>query len=184
MLPRIGSVAEHRALGGGRHRVFGGGRPSQNIDAGRLQHVGEIRPRLDGHACAQTRTKLDLATLLVSEHILDEKRHAAEGAGSQGLFVEFFDAIGIKFDDRVDLRIDLPDGSARRLGQLLGAHLFPGHQLGQAQGVVGCIFGQVHGGVSFSAASNALNWAAIVLMHVPGSFHVHSKSCRKVTPQS
>ncbi len=145
LLPGVGGVAEHGALGGGGHGVLGRGRAAQDVDARRLQHVGEVGADLHRHALAQARAEFDLASLLVAEDVLDQERHALERAVAKALLVQPIDAVGIELDHGPDGRIDLLLGGDGRQRQLLRAHLLLGDQLGEAEGVVGGVFGEVHG---------------------------------------
>ena len=144
LLPRVRRVAEHRALGGGRHRIFRRGGAPDDVDAASLEHVDEIGAGLDRHAFAQSRAELDLAALLVTEHILDEERHAAERAIAEAALVKAVNAVVIKLDHRLDGAVDLVAGGDRGLRQLLGAHLLLGDELGEAEGIVGGIFCKLH----------------------------------------
>ena len=145
-LPRVRGVAEHRALGGRRHGIFRRRRAAEDVDARRLEQVDEIGALLHPHAGAQARAELDDAALLVAEHVLDQQRHATERAVAQGALVEMLDAVGVKLDHRVEHAVDLFPRGGRGLRQLLRAHLFLGDQLGEPEGVVGGIFGKLHGG--------------------------------------
>jgi hypothetical protein len=63
----------------------------------------------------------------VAEHVLDEKRHAAEWAATKRLLVETTDAIRIELHHRLDGAVNLALGGDRSLGKLPGAHLLLGH---------------------------------------------------------
>ena len=102
LLPGVGRVAEHGALGGRRHRVLGRRRAAQDVDARGPEQLGEVRIGLHQHALAQARAELDFAALLVAEHVLDQERHAAEGAVAQLLLVEAVDAVGIELHHRLE----------------------------------------------------------------------------------
>src|SRR5439155_10642143 len=78
------------------------------------------------------------------EHIFDQEGHTAEGAVAQQFLVEAVDAVGIELDHGPDGGIDLLLGGNRGFGQLLWAHLLFGDELGQSEGVVAGVFGEIH----------------------------------------
>src|SRR5262249_14278244 len=144
-LPGIRGVAEYRALGGRRHGIFRRRRAAEDVDARRLEQIDETGALLHRHAGAQARAVLDDPALLVAEPVLDKERHAAERTVAEGALVEPLDAVGIKLDHGVERAVDLFARDGGGLRQLLRAHLFLGDELGQAEGVIGGIFGKLHG---------------------------------------
>src|SRR5215467_16267956 len=105
----------------------------------------------------------------MAEHILDEKRHATEGSLAQGFRIEAVDAVEVELNNRPDRGVDLLLGGDRRLRQLLGAHLLLGNQLGQAQGVVGSVFDEVHLAIPLCQAIRAASAAGPNWMLRPGA---------------
>ncbi len=93
--------------------------------------IDEVGAGFDDHAFAQARAELDLAALLVTEHVFDQKGNATERSVAECALVEFLDAIGIGFDDGVDFRIDGGDGAGGSFREFFRGDFLLGDQRGR-----------------------------------------------------
>jgi hypothetical protein len=142
--PGCGRIAVERAFGGAGHRIFGRRRAADDVDPGSLDQ-GRVRRILRRHQPgAQPAAEFDAAPGLVAEDVLQQKGHAAERAVAQRGLVQRLDAVGIGLDDGAQGRVDRLDGSGRGARQFGRRDLAAVDQVGQAEGVEGGIFVQLH----------------------------------------
>ena len=99
---------------------------------------------LRDHTAAEPAAKLDRPTCFVTKEVLDQKRNAAEGAGSERLLIEFVNSIRVGLNDRSDGWIDRGDCGCRRLREFLRRDMLMRDQLGKAEGIIAGVFGKAH----------------------------------------
>ena len=87
--------------------------------------------------------------------ILQQKRHAGEGTIGEPLCDLPFRIVGMLYDHRVDLRVDLGGTGDRLVQQFLGADLFFPDELGKAEPVVAAVFPKSHDDTRGEEATNS-----------------------------